>query len=139
MSFTNVIVHAVWGTHERKPLLTGDIRPKIVKHIRSNLEAKNFFVHSINGHVDHLHCLFTLNVETSLSKTLQLIKGESSFWINKNKLTTDHFSWADEYYACSVSDSDMIAVREYIDRQEEHHAIKTFAKECEELLRAIGR
>jgi putative transposase len=137
MSFTNVIIHAVWGTQNRRPILTSEIRPKILHHIRSNMESKKIYVHSVNGHVDHLHCLFTLNVDTSLSKTLQLIKGESSFWINKNRLTDVHFAWAEEYYASSVSKSDLISVREYVDRQEEHHAIKSFAQEHEELLRTL--
>jgi hypothetical protein len=32
----------------------------------------------------------------------QLIKGESSYWINKNSLVKGSFEWADEYYAVSV-------------------------------------
>jgi len=36
---------------------------------------------------------------------MQLIKGESSFWINKNKLTARKFEWQDEYFAVSVSES----------------------------------
>jgi putative transposase len=101
------------------------------------MESKNIHVHSVNGYLDHLHCLFTINVDTSLSKTLQLIKGESSFWINKNKLTTVHFAWAEEYYAGSVSKFDLISVREYVDRQEEHHAVKSFDQEHEEFLRTL--
>jgi putative transposase len=100
MSFTRVIVHAVWGTQNRQPFLTSEIRSTVIEHIEKNAEMKNLFVHRLNGHVDHLHCLFTLNTDTSLAKTLQLIKGESSFWINKNRLTKHRFEWAEEYYAC---------------------------------------
>jgi len=30
---------------------------------------------------------------------MQLIKGEASFWINRNRLTKYKFEWAEEYYA----------------------------------------
>ena len=36
-----------------------------------------------------------------LSTIIQLIKGESSYWINKNNLTIGKFEWADEYFAVS--------------------------------------
>jgi putative transposase len=139
MSFTRVIVHAVWGTQNRQPFLNSDIRSRVIQHIQSNAESKNIYVHGISGHVDHLHCLFTLTADTSLAKTLQLIKGESSYWINKNQLTNPRFEWAEEYYACSVSESDLPSVCDYINRQEEHHAIKTFQEEYEELLKRIGK
>jgi putative transposase len=135
MAHTNVIIHAVWGTLDRKPVLTSSIRSSIFQHIRANLESKKFFVHGVNGHVDHVHCLFTLNVDTSVAKALQLIKGESSFWINRNKLTENHFAWAEEYYASSVSKSHLLVVRDYVDRQEEHHALKHFSQEYDELLK----
>lgn len=51
----------------------------------------------IYGYSDHLHCLFLLNRDQSISKVAQLIKGESAFWINKNKLLRDHFKWQDDY------------------------------------------
>jgi hypothetical protein len=52
---------------------------------------------------------------------MQLIKGESSFWINKNKLTSHKFEWAVEYFGISISDSQTPKLREYIRNQEEHH------------------
>ncbi len=36
---------------------------------------------------------------------MQLIKGESSFWLNKNGLTREKFESQDEYFAVSVSES----------------------------------
>ena len=39
----------------------------------------------VYGHTEHLHCLIGLNADMSIAKAMQLIKGESAFWINKNK------------------------------------------------------
>jgi REP element-mobilizing transposase RayT len=69
---------------------------------------------------------------------MQLIKGESSFWINKNELTKEKFEWQDEYFAVSVSESMIDKVREYIKKQEEHHSTKTFQEEYDEFISKYG-
>ena len=64
-----------------------------------------------------------------------LLKGESSFWVNKQGLTKRKFEWQDEYIVLSVSYSAVDKVRAYIKNQEEHHKKKTFAEEYEEFLK----
>ena len=60
---------------------------------------------AINGYAEHLHCLISLGKEQSIAKVAQLIKGESSLWINKEQLTDEKFMWQNDYYANSFSDS----------------------------------
>ena len=67
-----------------------------------------------------------------------LIKGESSFWINKNELTKEKFEWQDEYFAVSVSESVVDKVRDYIKNQETHHTKKTFQEEYDEFMIKFG-
>ena len=69
---------------------------------------------------------------------MQLIKGESSFWVNKQKLIKSKFEWQDEYFAISVSESQVKAVRKYILNQEEHHKKKTFKQEYDEFIQKYG-
>lgn len=69
---------------------------------------------------------------------MQLIKGESAFWINKNKLTKQKFEWQDEYFAVSVSESMIDRVRNYIKHQEEHHSKKSFQEEYEQFISKYG-
>ena len=88
----------------------------------------------INGYSDHCHCLISLGSNQNIEKIIQLIKGESSFWINKNQLTKDKFAWQDEYFAVSVSESMIESVRSYIKNQEIHHQKKTFAEEYQEFI-----
>lgn len=135
MSYVRVWIHAVWGTKNREHLLAREIRPRVLSHIRDNASQKQIYVDKLNGYTDHLHCLFGLNADMTLAKTLQLIKGESAYWINKEKVTPVKFEWANEYYAVSVSESALEDVRAYIDNQEEHHKKTTFAEEVEEFLR----
>ncbi|MDQ3021602.1 MAG: transposase [Bacteroidota bacterium] len=53
-----------------------------------------------------------IDADISISKTIQLIKGESAFWINKTKVINTKFKWADEYFAVSVSESMLNKVQE---------------------------
>jgi putative transposase len=67
-----------------------------------------------------------------------LIKGESSFWVNKQNIIKHKFEWQDDYIALSVSQSAIETVRKYINGQEEHHKKKTFTQEYDEFLAAHG-
>lgn len=79
-----------------------------------------------------------MGIDQTIQKTMQLIKGESSFWINKNKLTKEKFEWQHEYFAVSVSESAIDKVRDYIKNQEEHHHKKTFQEEYDEFISKYG-
>jgi REP element-mobilizing transposase RayT len=138
MPFIKVWIHLVWATKNRKPLLTNDIRRKIFTHIRENARSKNIDLDFINGYTDHIHCLVALNQEQTIAKVVQLIKGESSFWINKNSICKEKFEWQDDYFAVSVSESGVDKVRDYIKKQEEHHAKKTFQQEYDEFMEKYG-
>ena len=108
---------------------------EVINHIRANAKKKGIYIDFLNGHSEHLHCLLSLNPDQSLSKVMQLIKGEASFWINRNALTKHKFEWAEEYFGISVSESHLPKVREYIRNQEEHHRIKTWKEEYEDFLK----
>ena len=110
----------------------------MINHIKENAKGKNIFIDEINGHKNHIHYLISLGVDQSISKVSQLIKGESSFWINRNKITKTKFEWADEYFAVSVSESQVDAVRKYIRNQEEHHKKKSYAQEYDEFMKKYG-
>ena len=69
---------------------------------------------------------------------MQLIKEESSFWINRQKLIKSKYQWQDEYYAVSVSESHVNAVRKYVENQEAHHKNKFFEEEYGKLIQEYG-
>ena len=69
---------------------------------------------------------------------MQLIKGESSFWINKNGLCKEKFAWQDDYFVVSVSENVVDNVRDYIKNQEVHHKEKNFDEEFETFLKRAG-
>ena len=69
---------------------------------------------------------------------MQLIKGESAYWINKNHGTDTKFEWQNDFWAASVSPSGLDRVREYIKNQEDHHSRRTFKEEIDEFIEKYG-
>lgn len=139
MPFIKAYIHFVFSTKNRKPFLrTSAIRQKVWNHIRENAKEKGIYIDFVNGYSDHCHCLISLGLEQTISKVAQLIKGESSFWINKNGLCKEKFEWQNEYFAVSVSESVVNRVRSYIKNQEEHHKKKTFQEEYDEFIEKYG-
>jgi putative transposase len=113
-------------------------REKIRQHIIDNCRMKDIFLKEINGFEEHLHCLISLGSEQSISKVSQLIKGESSYWINKNNICQGKFFWQDDYFAVSVSESQVSVLIKYIKNQEKHHVKKSFSEEVDEFIKKYG-
>ena len=65
-------------------------------------------------------------------------QGESSHWINKNKLTSEKFEYQDDYWMVGVSGSHVEAVRRYIRNQEQHHTTITFEQEINKFMNKYG-
>ena len=139
MPFVKVNIHFVWSTKNREPFLDSlELREKVWGHIKENAKGKEIFIDTINGYRDHCHCLVSLGPNETMSKVMQLIKGESSFWVNKHNLCKQKFEWQEEYFAVSVSESVVDRVRVYIKNQEAHHRKKTFQEEYDQLIEKYG-
>ncbi len=139
MPYISVYIHFVWRTKNGFPYLNSPaLRQKVWLHLKENAATKGIFVDYVSGHNDHCHCLVSLTHDQTISKTMQLIKGECSHWINENNLCNSKFDWQDEYYAVSVSESVVKRVRQYIMNQEEHHKKKTFNDEVDEFVARYG-
>ena len=95
-------------------------------------------VRVINGTLDHSHVLLLLSPNYAVKDLLQNMKGESSHWVNQQELSRTRFAWQTGYSAFSVSECGVAEVQRYIEDQKRHHTSKTYAVECEELLRSHG-
>ncbi len=138
MPYTKVMLHLIWSTKNRHPLISKELKPVLLKHIKENSIAKGIHIDCLNCMDDHIHLLVSLGTEQTISKIVMLLKGESSFWVNQQKPIRDKFEWQDDYIALSVSESAIPKVREYIANQEVHHLKKTFGQEYEGFLKAHG-
>jgi putative transposase len=138
MSFVRIWVHVVFSTQNRETIFDGDLRRKLIEHIRINAREKEIFLDRINGWSDHLHLLISLGREQNIAKVMMLIKGESAHWLNQQGWIRGKFRWQDDYYAISVSESQVERVRAYIDGQQEHHRAVPFDRELETMRGLFG-
>ena len=83
---------------------------------------------------DHIHLFVGLHPAQSISNLLQVVKGESSEWINNRGFVRGKFQWQEGYGAFSYSQSHVERVYNYILNQEQHHSKKTFKDEYVEFL-----
>ena len=139
MPYVKAYIHFVWCTKNREPYLhSPEVRRTVWEHIKDNAAQKDIFIDTINGYQEHCHCLISLGIDQTISKVMQLVKGELSYWINKNQLSKHKFQWQDEYFAVSVSPSNLDQVRAYIRGQEEHHRNQTCKQELDDFIEKLG-
>ena len=137
-SFNKIWIHAIWATKERMPLIHSSVENKIYPFMAEQLREQGCPIRIINGMPDHIHCLFLLSPQKSISEVIKQIKGSSSHFINQNNIIDDKFAWQTGYAAYSVSESVVEKVYEYIKNQKSHHQRKTFQQEYEDFITLYG-
>lgn len=138
MPFTKTWMHLTWPIKQQGPLLTREARQQLWMYIKENAPAKGIHVDCVNGEDDHIHLLVLLSASMTVNKMVEVLKGDSAFWINKQRLVKGKFEWHEEYFAVSVSESGVAAIRSYIHNQQVHHQRKTFRDECLEFMNRYG-
>ena len=128
-SHIKIILHVIWGTHERARILHSELRSKLFEHLKSSISKMKIKSERLNIQPEHLHLLMELPADRAIADIVKQLKGESSNWINENNLIAGKFRWARGYAALSVSVSQMEKVRQYIINQDQHHHRRTFAEE----------
>jgi putative transposase len=134
-TYTNLLVHLVYSTKNRAPLIPDTVREELHRYISGIVRGEKCKVVEINSVEDHVHILIRLTPSKALSDLVRAIKANSSHWLNERKLGKGRFRWQDGYAAFSVSESQSDRVIAYIKRQREHHRRTNFRAELLALLK----
>ncbi|OGU45505.1 MAG: hypothetical protein A3H45_10985 [Ignavibacteria bacterium RIFCSPLOWO2_02_FULL_55_14] len=137
-SSVHIFVHIVWITKYFHRLLFGDTALRVKAHIEENAATKQIKLIASNVQPEHVHVLTELGRSQCIDDIVQLMKGESSHWINEHNLLRRHFTCQRGYWAASVDRNGVFPVKSYIKGQDEHHMKFSFREEYAELLRASG-
>lgn len=127
-------IHLIFSTKNRQPLISSEIESSLYGYIigiTNNLECP---VLQIGGITDHIHILFKLSRKVSLAAFVEEIKKSSSKWVKTQGTGYGNFYWQNGYGTFSVNPKQVDIVKEYILKQKEHHARKTFQQEYIEFL-----
>jgi putative transposase len=137
-TFISNLVHFVWGTANREPLIRKSWRDRLHGYIGGVLANKKATLLAAGGIEDHIHVLASLPATLSLSEAASAMKSNSSRWIHENAPQSKSFDWQAGYGAFSVSKSAEGRVIEYIQNQERHHQKWKFTAEFMALLQKHG-
>lgn len=137
-SLVKNLIHLVYSTKERRQWIPNECQKDLWRYqagIFRNLKSDALV---IGGVEDHVHALFSLSKTVALSKVVEEVKKSSSKWMKTNGPRNGLFAWQGGYAAFSVSVSNIDAVRNYIERQYEHHKTVTFKDELRALFEKHG-
>jgi REP element-mobilizing transposase RayT len=137
-SLARIHVHVVFSTKHRKPRITDTVRQSLHDYmavVLSDLGCRTVLINSVE---DHVHVLFELARTVTVSKAVEAMKAHSSRWIKSRGAEFAAFAWQAGYGAFSVSESNLLAVRDYVADQREHHRTRTFESEFRALLERHG-
>ena len=139
-SFHSCLMHCVFSVKERRPLLTAAIRERLWPYLGGIARQNDLKALAIGGVADHVHLLLSLPATLSVSKAMQLIKGNSSKWLRETfpELRQNDFAWQEGFGAFSIGVSGVEDTVRYIQAQEEHHRKKSFREELEVFLKKHG-
>lgn len=132
-TYSCLAYHVVFATQHRRPLLVADLRPRVYAYLGGIVRSEGGAALQIGGVEDHVHLLLKLKTTHVVADLLRVLKANSSKWINEEQLTTERFAWQEGYSAFTVSASQIAAVRRYLQRQETHHASRSFDSEAQQL------
>ena len=137
-SYTRCWVHLIWSTYKREKILHGEKAERVTNHLISVAESNGIYIKALHVNPDHVHVLIEQPATRSIDGVVKLLKGSSSRWVNANRILMGNFRWSRGYAAFSVSESIVKDVVAYVEGQEEHHRVRTFAEEYEAFARRYG-
>lgn len=139
-SFNSCLMHCVFSTKERRPLLTPVICGRLWPYLGGIARENDMKALAIGGVADHVHLLLSLPTTLSVAKAMQSIKGNSSKWFRETfpELRAQGFAWQEGFGAFSIGVSGVKDTVRYIQTQAEHHRKKSFREELQVFLKKHG-
>jgi putative transposase len=138
-SLSKVIIHIIFSTKDREPWLDRDVRPRMHAYVATICRDLNAEALRVGGVADHLHVVTTLPRTLSQAAMVETLKKTSSKWIKGLDSKYRRFYWQRGYRAFSISPSQLNAVLNYIESQEEHHRTHSYQAEYRNFFAQIRR
>ena len=134
-SLSNVLIHIVFSTKNRTPLIPAVIAPDLYRYLASISQAHGCPAHEIGGTENHVHICCSLARTQTCAKLVEEIKTGSSKWMKTKTPPAAGFAWQNGYGVFSIAEDQLSALKRYIESQPKYHAHISFEEELQELLR----
>jgi REP element-mobilizing transposase RayT len=137
-SLAFLLVHVIFSTKDRAPLLTAEIREELYPYLATVVRNAECECFRVGGVADHVHIALRLSRTVTMARLIQELKASSSQWLKEKSPALKNFSWQRGYGAFSVGPADLESLRTYIANQEEHHKKRTYQEEYRAFLVKYG-
>lgn len=134
-TLTRLLVHVTFSTKARAPLIRPDREPDLYAYIGGICRAMESPLLAMGGTSDHVHLLVSLGKTVALSDLLLNVKRDSSKWMKVGARREPAFAWQDGYFAFSIGESGVAALRRYIASQKAHHRQSDYQAEMRAFMR----
>jgi putative transposase len=138
-SLVNIVVHLVFSTKGRRPLIRDAERGQLHAYITGILKNHDSQLIEINSVRDHIHILFAQSKNYAPAKIVEQTKSGSSAWIKTLDPSYSDFAWQKGYGEFSVSPIQVEGVRDYVRKQPEHHQKEDFQSEYRRFCEKNGK
>jgi len=137
-SLANVLIHIVFSTKYRAPVLVPSIRLALHAYLATIARNTGCECYRAGGVADHIHHAIRLSRMVTIADLVEEVKTSSSKWLKTQSPDLGGFRWQRGYGVFSVNPNGLDDLRNYIDNQEEHHRERDFQKEYLEFLKSEG-
>ena len=137
-SLSLVIIHVIFSTKDRQPLVEVARRPKLHAYLATVVRNADCECYRAGGVADHVHLAIRLSRTVTIADLVGELKTASSKWMKTQSPELADFAWQRGYACFSVGPTDLPALEAYIDDQEKHHQTRTFQEEFRMFLKKYG-
>ena len=134
-TYTQIYIQIVFAVEARQCLIRHERKEELQKYITGIVARQGQKLLALNCMPDHTHLFIGQKPNIALSDLVGDIKTGSTNHINENRWFAGRFGWQEGFGAFSYGHSQIPTIIRYIERQEQHHARKTFREEYLDLLK----
>ena len=137
-SLSRIYIHLIFHVKTTSPKIREEDIERLHQYVGQLINTLGCTNVWVGGVEDHLHVVFALSKDTTISYVVEELKRNSSRWIKTIAPIYKWFAWQGGYAAFSVSQSVLDKTKEYVQNQREHHRRYTFKEEYLRFLQSYG-
>lgn len=137
-TYTKINLHIVFAVKNRTTLLPKDKLSDIFAYMSATLLGMGHYYTFIGGVEDHVHILLTYNPAQDIPQMIRELKTATTKMINRSQWLGYPFCWQRGYSIFSHSESQVEAVKRYIENQELHHTRFSYKDEIRKAYENFG-
>ena len=137
-SLSKIYIHLIFHIKTTSPTIRQEDIERVHCYVGQLVNTTGCKVIRVGGVNDHMHILFLLSREVTISHVVEEVKRNSSRWIKTLASHYRTFAWQNGYGAFSVSQSVVDKALKYIGNQDVHHKRLSFQDEYRQFLSSYG-